>query len=176
MSFLVSFQIFKRTQISYLSYSFQISQQTYFNRLNIFIACIQNRAVLEIVSTWTLSKSRHFTFYILGFLVLHFWLPVLSNHWWIFEKKVLRISFSFSLLNSFSLFLSSVFCWQIPPCAPPDFLHNGVMLRVKGGLRERGRGGGGDVSGLQKMKVPLSATTSASQFFTCQPPSLPATS
>jgi hypothetical protein len=91
-----------------------------------------------------LNSKQKPTFYILHFrvLMLHFWLPVLSNHWWIFEKKVLRISFSFSLLNSFSLFLSSVFCWQIPPCAPPDFLHNGVMLRVKGGLRERGRGGG----------------------------------
>jgi hypothetical protein len=36
-----------------ISYSFQISQQTYSRWLNIFLACIQNRANVGKVSKWT---------------------------------------------------------------------------------------------------------------------------
>ncbi len=55
--------------------------------------------------------------------MLHFWLPVLSNHSWIFEKKVLR--FSFSLLKSFSFisFNSFFLMWfvDIPTLRPTQY-------------------------------------------------------
>ena len=104
-----------------ISYSFQISQQTYFSQLNIFIACIQNRAELKVVSIWTLSKNRHFTFYILEFRCFIIGSPslVIFMNIWKENIKVIFLSFGVFFFHFLHSFLSHLLSWKPRPAPYP---------------------------------------------------------